>query len=59
MGNQDKGKKDPGANAREQKSLVNDHPNLAHPDTMEGPGGQNEKKAEGDAVNKASRRGER
>ena len=59
MADQDKGKKDPSAKHQEQKSLVNDHPNRAHADTMEGPGGQNEAKAEGDAVNKSTRRGER
>ncbi len=29
------------------------------PDTMEGPGGRSESKAESDAVNKTTRRGER
>jgi hypothetical protein len=59
MADQDKGKKDPSAKHHQQKSLVNENPHRAHPDTMEGPGGQKEAKAEGDAINKANRRGER
>jgi hypothetical protein len=45
----------------QQRNRKSEHPQRPdpEPDTMEGPGGRNEAKAEQDAKNKATRRGER
>lgn len=45
----------------QQRNRTAEHPQRPdpEPDTMEGPGGRNESKAEQDAKNKATRRGER
>lgn len=56
----EKDKRKVNANEDDQRSnRTNERPDRGDPDKLEGPGGRNEAKAEQDAANKTTRRGER
>jgi len=53
-------RKTPHANEQDQdRNRDEEHPSRPEPDTMEGPGGRHETKAEQEAIDKTTRRGER
>jgi hypothetical protein len=53
----EKDKRKVNANEDDQRNnRTEEHPDRGEPDTLEGPGGRNEAKAEQDALNKSTRR---